>query len=150
MNHLGLTFHHIGLAVSEPDKAIAFLSELGYQIGPTIHDPLQKVHLNMCTHASNPAVEIISPDKDNDKGPINELTRKNSSGIVYHTCYVTNDLAATLAHAKTLGLHVFCVSAPKPAPLFENRKVSFYKISGMGLIEIIEPLESAESEVKGA
>jgi hypothetical protein len=148
MNNLALTFHHIGLATSQPDQAIAFLSDLGYSIGPTVFDPLQNVHLKMCTHATNPAVEIITPDKDCGKGPINELTKKNSSGIVYHTCYSTSDLAVTLEQAKTLGLHVFCVSTPKPAPLFGGRMVSFYKITGMGLIEILEPAEQAVSEVK--
>jgi methylmalonyl-CoA/ethylmalonyl-CoA epimerase len=82
-------------------------------------------------------VEIISPAADS-KGPVNELTRKNSSGIVYHTCYATSDLAATLAHAAELGLSVYCVSEPKPAVLFGGRNVSFYRIGGMGLVEIVE------------
>ena len=139
MNSLGLTFHHIGLAVASCDQAVSFLSELGYDVGPTVEDTLQNVRLNMCTHPTNPAVEIISASSNNDgKGPINELTRKNPSGIVYHTCYATADLGSTLSRAKALGLSVYCVSEPKPAVLFEGRNVSFYKIGGMGLVEIVE------------
>jgi len=149
MNRLGLTFHHLGLAVADPAKAIAFLSELGYSIGETVFDPLQNVQLKMCTHTTSPAVEIISPGTENSKGPVNDLTRKNPFGIVYHTCYSTDDLAATLEQVKALGLDVFCVSEPKPAPLFGWRKVSFYRISGMGLIELLEPHGAAAGEMKG-
>ncbi len=139
MNALGLTFHHLGLAVSRSDATIAFLSQLDYVIGPTIFDPLQNVRLTMCTHPTDPFVEIISPDQDGSKGPVNAMIQKNPLGLVYHSCYTTTNLENTLAQAKVLGLEVFCVSPPKPAVLFEGRKVSFYRLKGMGLIEIIEP-----------
>jgi methylmalonyl-CoA/ethylmalonyl-CoA epimerase len=145
VNKLGLSFHHIGLAVSQVKPAIAFLSELGYEVGPIVSDPLQGVQLIMCLHATAPAVEIISPSPDH-KGPVNELTKKNPSGIVYHTCYETTDLTASLDHAKSLGLSVYCISEPKPAVLFGGRKVSFYRIGGMGLVEILEPSDQGSAE----
>ncbi len=139
MNGLGLTFHHIGLAVSRVEDALTFVRELGYNAGPTVIDPLQKVQSIICTHPVNPAIEILAPETPGASSPISELTKKNPLGVVYHTCYATTDLASTLARVQALGLSVHCISEPKPAVLFGGRKVSFYRISGMGLVEIMEP-----------
>src|SRR5579871_1484149 len=132
-----LVFHHLGLAVKRPDEARSYLMHLGYRIGEAVFDPNQNVNLALCEHATEPAVEIIWPG--DTKGPILGLTEKHPAGIIYHACYTTDDLAAALAGFEKAGLRVICVSTPKPAPLFGGRKVSFYNVFGMGLIEIIEP-----------
>ncbi len=136
MNCAPLTFHHLGLAVKQPREAENFLSTLGYQMGAAVFDPVQNVHLALCTHATQPAVEIIWPG--DSQGPIDRLTQRHPAGIVYHVCYQTMDLAATLAHLEAAGLRVLCISSPSPAVLFGGRKVSFYNVAGMGLIEILE------------
>jgi methylmalonyl-CoA/ethylmalonyl-CoA epimerase len=138
MNAFGLTFHHLGLAVAKPAPAIQFLGGLGYNFGPEVYDPLQNVRLMMCTHSSSPAVEIIAPKSAEDKGPVSELIRKNRFGLIYHSCFETADLAVTLAAWEEKGLRTVCVSAPKPAVLFDGRKVSFYMVNGAGLIELLE------------
>jgi methylmalonyl-CoA/ethylmalonyl-CoA epimerase len=53
-------------------------------------------------------------------------------------CYVTDNLADTLSRMNDARLRWQCVSPPKPAILFGGRRVSFYMIVGIGLIEIIE------------
>lgn len=131
-----LAFHHFGLAVRQPDEAIKFLEALGYSLGKPIYDAHQNVHLMMGTHASQPAVEIIYPGTD--KGPIDRLVQRHTSGIIYHLCYVTGNLSATLAQFEAAGLKALCISPPKPALLFNGRKVSFYNVTGMGLIELLE------------
>jgi methylmalonyl-CoA/ethylmalonyl-CoA epimerase len=136
MNAFHLTFHHLGLAVRKPEPATQFLEGLGYAVGATLYDPAQNVNLIMCTHATQPAVEIIYPAEG--KGPVDTYVKRQASGIVYHSCYVTDDLAQTLARFKDAGIRALCVSAPKPAVLFGGRMVSFYDVLGMGLIEIIE------------
>ena len=70
-NKWGLAFHHLGLAVKDPEAAAHFLTGLGYRIGPTIFDPLQNVHLAMCAHDQMPDVEIISPA--DGPGPLDKL-----------------------------------------------------------------------------
>ena len=62
-NKLGLTFHHLGLAVKRPEQAETFLSALGYTIGSFVYDPEQNVHLNLCERPGVPTVEIIFPGK---------------------------------------------------------------------------------------
>lgn len=132
----GLTFHHFGLAVKNPQDAITFLTAQGYELGEPVFDPNQNVHLMMGTHASQPHVEVIYAGQDN--GPIDKLVQRHATGIVYHLCYETQNLDETLKQIEASGLRVITVSPPKPAPLFGGRKVSFYNVMGMGLIEILE------------
>ena len=136
MTDIGLTFHHLGLAVRQPEEAITFTRGLGYVIGKPVNDAEQNVNLVFCTHSTAPAIEIIFPA--NGKSPIDALVAKHANGIVYHCCYVSKDLDATLSAFSKSGLRPLCVSSPKPAILFGGAIVSFYQIMGIGLIEIIE------------
>jgi hypothetical protein len=136
MNNPHLAFHHLGLAVKQPDQAKAFLLTLNYRLGETVFDPEQNVSSILCVHETEPAIEILWPG--GAKGPIDDLTRKNPSGIIYHMCYETGNLAGALAKLEESGNRVICISPPKPAPLFGNhRKVSFYNVIGIGLMEIL-------------
>jgi methylmalonyl-CoA/ethylmalonyl-CoA epimerase len=137
-----LQFHHFGLAIRRPDEAQKFLRSLGYEIGEVIFDPKQNVRLAMCYHPTHPAVEIIMPGEGS--GPIDVYVQRHQAGIIYHLCYQTPSLADALAALEQGGARVICVSPPQPAVLFGGRKVSFYNVVGMGLIEILEP-PSAES-----
>ena len=136
MNAFGLAFHHLGLATKTPALAAGFLKGLGYRIGPEMFDPQQNVNLMMCEHTTMPAVEIISPA--GGKGPVSGLLATHSSGLIYHSCFTTDDLKASLQKLENAGLRILCVAPPKPALLFEERAVSFYQINGFGLIEILE------------
>jgi methylmalonyl-CoA/ethylmalonyl-CoA epimerase len=136
MNNPHLKFHHFGLAVRRPTEARIFVSALGYQIGEAFFDPAQNVHLQLCAHQTHPGVEIIWPG--DTKGPIEKLTDRHAAGIVYHVCYETDNLAAALAQLAEVKLRFVCISPPTPALLFVGRKVSFYNLVGIGLVEILE------------
>ena len=136
MVELNLSFHHFGLAVRQPAHAITFLSSLGYEMDQPVYDPEQNVHLMMGSHLTHPAVEIIYPG--NGFGPVDHLVQRHETGIIYHPCYETLDLARTLEEMARSGVRADCVVAPKPALLFGGRRVSFYRVKGMGLIEILE------------
>ena len=131
-----LKFHHLGLAVRKPEPAMAFLAAQGYRIGETLFDQEQNVNAAIGTHETEPAVEIIWPG--HTPGPIDRLVQRHAAGIIYHLCYETKDLAGALAGLELAGLNVICVSPPKPAPLFGGRRVSFYNLVGIGLVEILE------------
>ncbi|MFQ6023270.1 MAG: VOC family protein [Acidiferrobacterales bacterium] len=134
MKQYGLTFHHFGLAVTQPDRAIKFLQGLGYRTGELVHDPVQNVNLVWCTNPNMPAVEIISPT--GSPGPLDNLLKGRNESI-YHLCYESKSTEDSLQMMKDSSIRAICVSPPKPAILFENRTVSFYMINGFGLIEIL-------------
>lgn len=136
-NKWGLAFHHLGLAVKDPLAAAHFLRGLGYQIGPTILDPLQNVHLAMGVHDEMPDVEIISPAEG--EGPLDKLLAAHRDGLVYHMCYTCADLDCSLdALEGDEGVKVRSIAPPTEAILFGGKRVSFYLVEGVGLIEIIE------------
>ena len=136
-NKWGLAFHHLGLAVKDPEAAGHFLTGLGYRIGPTIHDPLQNVDLAMCAHDQMPDVEIISPAEG--PGPLDKLLSSHKDGLVYHMCYTSPDLDRSLdALESDERFSVRSISPPTEAILFDGKRVSFYLVEGVGLIEIID------------
>jgi Glyoxalase/Bleomycin resistance protein/Dioxygenase superfamily len=136
-NKWGLAFHHLGLAVKDREPAGLFLTGLGYRIGPTILDPLQNVHLSMCAHDRMPDVEIISPA--DGPGPLDKLLTSHKEGLVYHVCYTSSDLDGSLeALESEERFSVRPIAPPKEAVLFGGKRVSFYLIDGIGLIEIID------------
>lgn len=134
MNKYGLTFHHLGLATQDAETAKRFLSGMGYSVGSTCYDPLQKVNLNLCVCNSQPDVELITQADTN--GPL-ESYLKNTTALLYHTCYVSKDVDLSLKKLKEDDMRVMPISLAKPAVLFDNAPVSFYMIKAVGLIEII-------------
>ena len=136
-NRLGLSFHHLGLAAKDPEAAAHFLTGLGYRIGPTIFDPLQNVRLAMGVHDHMPDVEIITPGEG--EGPLDKLLSTHKNGLVYHVCFTSTDLDRSLEALEGDGkLSVYSISPPKEAVLFGGKRVSFYLVEGVGLIEIID------------
>lgn len=135
MNKYGLAFHHLGLAVANPHKAKGLLKGLGYSIGEEVEDDLQQVKLIMCQSNHMPDVEIIFSGEI--PGPIDNIIQTSGEGI-YHMCYTTKNLSETLTQLKRDGNRLICVSPSKPAILFGGKQVSFYMVTGFGLIEILE------------
>ena len=136
-NQWRLAFHHLGLGTKDPKAAAHFLSGLGYRIGPTIFDPLRNVHLAMCAHDRMPSVEIISPAEG--PGPLDKLLSAHKDGLVYHMCYTCPDLDRSLdAIESDEHLRVHSISPPMESVLFGGKRVSFYLVEGVGLIEVIE------------
>ena|ERR1039457_4209906 len=140
MNRFGLAFHHLGLAARDPPTARLFLEGLGYRIEEPVFDPEQNVNLVMASHERMPAVEIIW--SAGNAGPVDKMLEKHTKGIIYHVCYVSEDLPASLQAFADAGLEPFCISPPTKAILFGGHPVSFYAVKGIGLIEIIEGLPS--------
>lgn len=136
MDQFGLTFHHMGLALKKEEDALTFLKGLGYYEGSSVYDPEQKVNLRICTAEGKPSVELVTK-ADGEEGPLENILKKYNE-LVYHTCYETQDLDASLEAMENAGLRILPVSPRKPAILFGGRHVSFYTVMGFGLIEILE------------
>jgi len=135
MNRFGLDFHHLGLAVAQPDRTVELLTRLGYEIGSAVFDPAQMVRLAMCWHPQKPAVEIITPS--DAASPIDRLLRRNGPTI-YHVCYRTRCITTAIVALERDGFNVIAVSEPKPAVLFGGHNVAFYSVDGLGLIELLQ------------
>lgn len=132
----GLAFHHLGLAVATPETARAFLSKLGYRIGPAVLDPIQNVNLAMADHATMPSVEIIWPGEG--KGPLDRYLKEHREGLVYHMAFAAEDLAASMAALKAdAEIRAIFWAEPQEAILFQGRKIVFCIINGVGLIELV-------------
>jgi hypothetical protein len=149
MNAYGLEFHHFGLAVRSPDAAFRYLNDLGYRAGSCCYDPLQKVNLAMRHHDSMPDVEVIWPGQE--PSPIDQMLRRADS-LIYHLCYTSKNVDASLAALEQAGLEVLPLGVAQPALLFDGVEVSFYSITGVGIIEIIageaHPENSTEKPCK--
>ncbi|WBL80306.1 VOC family protein [Bradyrhizobium xenonodulans] len=129
-----LAFHHLGLAVASPDEAFRYLALLGYSEGNCVFDPLQRVNLAMRHHPIMPDVEVIWPG--DGPSPIDKFV-KSSGTMIYHLCYTCADADAALATLSAADIAILPVSPPTPAVLFDGQFVSFYHVSGFGLIEIL-------------
>lgn len=131
-----LSFHHFGLALVTEDRAIKFLSGIGYDCGSLVYDPEQDVHLRICSSLTKPAVEIVLPGKS-ENGPLTSILSKYDE-IVYHICFETEDVDLTLQELKNRHIRYMKIGERKPAILFGGRYVSFFKIAGFGLIELLD------------
>jgi glyoxalase/bleomycin resistance protein/dioxygenase superfamily protein len=134
MNSYGLEFHHFGLAVKSPEAAFRYLGDLGYRAGSTCYDPLQKVNLAMRHHERMPDVEVIWPGQV--PSPLDRML-KQSDSMIYHLCYTSENVDGSLAALERAGLEVLPLGMAQPALLFGGIEVSFYNITGVGIIEII-------------
>ncbi len=147
MKDFGLRFHHLGLATREPAGAGKFLKGLGYEIGEIVHDPAHNVNVAICTCHDKPDVELVTPSEG--EGPLDNILECHDS-LIYHTCYVSEDVQASLAEMDEAGHRAIPLSAPKKAVLFGGRKVSFYAVKGFGVIEIIDDSPEERPETGGA
>lgn len=137
MNNLGLNFDHLGLAVQNPEDAMRFLVAQEYRQLKRVFDELQNVNLIYMEHNILPNIELIYSSNNNKQCPLVNLL-KNSSSSMYHLCYRVENVLEFLSKLKKQNIRYISVSASKKAVLFDDKTVSFYNISGFGLIELIE------------
>jgi methylmalonyl-CoA/ethylmalonyl-CoA epimerase len=128
-------FHHLGLALRNDTEALVYLSHLGYTAGEKLYDPQQNVYVRLCTAPLLPAIEIVTPGEG--KTPLDPILQRQPEAI-YHTCYEVSDVAAYLENLEVGKIRAFCLSPPKPAILFGGRMVSFYRVIGFGIIELLQ------------
>jgi len=130
-----MKFHHFGLAVFKFEPAVGFFKSLGYHCSQPLIDPLQNVELVLCTSDIQPWVELIRPV--NEKSPVQNFLKKNQE-MIYHCCYSVKLIDNKTVKNYFPGMKTLNISPPKPAILFENCRVAFYYVKGLGLIELLE------------
>ncbi|MBP9853333.1 MAG: VOC family protein [Candidatus Omnitrophica bacterium] len=124
-----MKFHHIGIICKDIDAELRALRKIHLvnHESAVIYDELQDANLCIINVDDGTNLELISGPK------VNGLLDK---GIRYaHVCYEVHDLNQAIEELRTKG--AVLVSAPKPAKLFNLRRVAFLYVS-YGLIELIE------------
>ncbi|MCW8128234.1 amino acid adenylation domain-containing protein [Microbulbifer halophilus] len=124
-----MDFHHIGVACADMDSGIAYVrSQFQIQeISETVYDPLQDATLCLIAIQGGTRIELVSGA---------QVAGLLARGItLYHTCYEVDDLAAAMEGALASGGTL--VAEPKPAVLFDNRRVAFVQ-TPLGLVEFLE------------
>jgi len=123
-----MKFHHLGIAcknIEDEHKSIRKLFPKA-TINEIIYDPLQKADLSLVL-IGGLVIELVSG------APVKFLLDKGIS--FYHICYSVNDINMKITELTQNGAII--VSDPKPAILFNDKKVAFL-YTKLGLIEILE------------
>jgi methylmalonyl-CoA/ethylmalonyl-CoA epimerase len=128
--------HHIGIAVPDMAKAIAWYEKsLGYKVisGP-FDDPLQNVTVCFVSSGEPGAfpLELVAPLGANS--PVDNVLAKNQGA--YHVCYEVRDMELVLEWVRKN--RCLLVSSPTPAVAFDQRKIAWIFTPTRQLIEVVE------------
>lgn len=134
MNQLdveGLAFHHVGVACRDLDAEEQLFALLGYEReGPDFLDPIQGVHGRFLI-GGGPRLELLRNQEG--RGVLSTWLKNRTK--FYHLAYETDSLAAAGAGLAQRGAKQ--VVAPVPAVAFGMRKITFYMLPNLALIELI-------------
>jgi len=130
-----LKFNHFGLAVRDKSKAETFLNNLGYKWKKEVDDMNQNIKAGIMFHPLYFDIEIISKIRSEDKTPIDNLIKNNSSAL-YHICFECTNINKLEIEMKEKNLLFREIVKKIYSPLFE-RDISFYYSDSIGIIEIL-------------
>ena len=124
-----MKFHHIGIVCNDINSEIKKLKKIHSisKVSDIIFDENQKVNICMITLSSGFNIELVSGNT------VKKFVK--SIATPYHICYTCSHIEDEIKRMLSNG--GVLVSKPKPAKLFDNRKVAFLFVS-YGLIELLE------------
>ncbi|NLX81572.1 MAG: VOC family protein [Proteiniphilum sp.] len=121
--------HHIGIACQDIMQAIEdfkMYHNVMWQ-SDIVEDTLQNAQLCLLRTDMGLDYEFVS-------GPqVERMVKKGTT--YYHLCYEVNSIDESIKYLLTKG--AIMVSEPKPAILFDNKRVAFLYLS-YGLVELVE------------
>jgi len=128
-----IKFHHNGFACQNIEEGIQYVKEMYdvTHISPIVFDEYQDASVCLIAANNNIHIELVAGKQ------VESLLNKGIS--LYHVCYEVADFFLTLE--KFLAQGAVVVSEPKPAPLFNNRLVTFVN-THLGLVELLEKTKS--------
>jgi methylmalonyl-CoA/ethylmalonyl-CoA epimerase len=124
-----MKFHHVGIACENMDETENFVRSV-HKVNYTtdrIYDPVQDAMVCILNVEDGLNIELISGKQ------VEGILKKKMT--LYHTCYETNDMQAAIKQFEEAG--AMLISEPKPALLFNNRKVCFL-FTPIGIVELLE------------
>lgn len=130
-----LSFHHLGVAVRDIQKAIPVFRELfGYELtsGP-FDDPIQKVSVCFLSRGNGDLViELVAPLGDDS--PV--MGKLKTGGGAYHICYQVPDIRASIKHM--VEKRALLISGPDPAVAFNHREIAWLMTEARVLVELVQ------------
>lgn len=124
-----MIIHHIGIACKDIDLEIQRIKKIHdvVSISEIIFDKNQNAYLCLIEIKNSLSIELVSGKQ------VENLLKKRIS--YYHLCYETQNIKDEIKRLVNLGGTI--LSEPKPAILFNNRKVAFLMLS-YGIVELLE------------
>ncbi|MEN8217960.1 MAG: amino acid adenylation domain-containing protein [Pseudomonadota bacterium] len=128
-----IKFHHNGFACQNLEKGIQYVKEMYdvTHISEIVFDERQNASVCLIEANNNIHIELVAGNQVE--------TLLNRSFSLYHVCYEVSDFFLTMEKFIAKGASV--ISEPKPAPLFNNRLVTFLN-THLGLVELLEETKS--------
>jgi methylmalonyl-CoA/ethylmalonyl-CoA epimerase len=106
-------------------------------LGPAVHDPLQRVIIQFwAQEGCSIPIELIEPVGDDS--PVAGFLGKG--GGLAHLCYEVEDLEMALEDVRQKGAIV--ISGPVTAAAFQQRRIAFVILRGIGVTEFVEKSSS--------
>ena len=106
-------------------------------LGPAVHDPLQRVIVQFWGREGDSIpIELIEPVGDDS--PVAGFLGKG--GGLAHLCYEVDDLERILENVRQKG--AILISGPVPAAVFDERRIAFVILRGIGVTEFVEKSSS--------
>ena len=130
-----MKLHHIGVVVKDIVSAAAWWRDVcGYhQEGQLVHDPVQKVTVQLWRGSDGVCVELIAPAGEDSR--VAAFLKERGGGL-YHLCYEVDDLDAVLAALRKVG--AFPVTKAEPAVAFGGKRVVFLVSPQRVMMELLE------------
>jgi len=124
-----MKFHHLGIACKDLELAKVWVSRMHSIVkeGKPVFDPLQNATLVLLHTAEGLLIEMISGEQ------VQHIVKRGTN--FYHICYSVSTIDQSVKDLEGKGAIV--ISSPKPAVLFDGRKVAFLH-TPMGMIELLE------------
>tara|TARA_R100000008_G_scaffold47509_1_gene28131 strand:+ start:41 stop:421 length:381 start_codon:yes stop_codon:yes gene_type:complete len=124
-----MKFHHVGIASTDINKTRESIKKLHNVVDDSgiVFDELQNASLCLLTLQDGTRLEIVAGHA------VESYCKKNMT--YYHICYEVGDLKRSIDDLMANG--AMLVSSPKPAKLFNMKKVAFLYTT-YGIIELLE------------
>lgn len=130
---------HIGIAVKDISLAIKEYEFLGFKLDGILYkDDKRNIKIQFMMNMQGNRIELIETMDLNKNSPVKIFLNK-SNHVIYHTCYVTNDIGKQVEIMLQKGY--ILIAKPDEAIAFQERKVCFLLHKTLGIIELVEYID---------
>jgi methylmalonyl-CoA/ethylmalonyl-CoA epimerase len=145
-----MKLHHLGYAVRDIEQSKLVFEALGYSAsGEVFHDVSRNCNILFMSTATDRQtdrqtdlkdyvnlIELIATLNADLPSPVAGMLKKSPS-VLYHPCFITEDIATEIVNLTGKGYRLLRDTAPAPA-IGATAKVAFLYDAGIGVIEIVE------------